>query len=97
MDIKRALVMKHRSNLMEMGRNFSIDVPFISLARNFPNYLEYEIVDYQGNFKNKQKDSHNSNANETSSAKISTSSAIKANSTGTGSMESGSSNSSMLL
>ena len=98
MDLKRALVMRHRSNLMEMGRNFTIDVPFISLARNLPNYLEYGIVDCQGNFVNKHREQLNASANGTSSDhSASATSSARSGSMGSNNSDSGfSSNSSML-
>lgn len=57
MNLPKALVMKHRSNLIEMGRNFIVDVPFISLAKNVPGYLKKGIIDFQGHFKHQRKPS----------------------------------------
>lgn len=64
MNLPKALIMKHRSSLIEMGRNFINDVPFLCLAKNYPKYLINGVIDSQGNFK--QRDSNNNNNNSAS-------------------------------
>ncbi|KAK8833926.1 hypothetical protein M9Y10_005815 [Tritrichomonas musculus] len=63
MDLQRALIMKYRSNFIEVGKNFTIDVPFIRLAMCLPIYLKNRIVDYQGVIRHVQRENGNSNPN----------------------------------
>ncbi|KAK8841640.1 hypothetical protein M9Y10_026580 [Tritrichomonas musculus] len=65
MDLERALLMKQRTNMIELGRNFIVDVPFINLARHYPLYLKNGIVDYQGSFKTKKAETAAGSANGT--------------------------------
>lgn len=62
MDLERAIVMRHRSGLIEMGRNFTIDVPFKCLAKCVPSYIKKGIVDYQGSIRNIEKETNNNNS-----------------------------------
>lgn len=48
MDLKKALVMKYRTNLIEMGKNFTVDIPFIRFITSFPIYLKNKIIDKNG-------------------------------------------------
>lgn len=41
---------KHKSDLIESGKNFNIDMSFRLFVRTFPNYLKKEIIDTKGNF-----------------------------------------------
>ncbi|EAX95331.1 hypothetical protein TVAG_406790 [Trichomonas vaginalis G3] len=47
-DFDTAIRMKHRGQIIEMGRSFSVDYCFRSMIRVFPNYLKKEIVDFNG-------------------------------------------------
>ncbi|OHT14154.1 Adenylate and Guanylate cyclase catalytic domain containing protein [Tritrichomonas foetus] len=59
-DFSGAVLQKHRANLIEGGRNFSIDKCFRNFCTNFPGLLKKNIVDTNGSFvskKNKNKGS----------------------------------------
>ncbi|KAK8835915.1 hypothetical protein M9Y10_040294 [Tritrichomonas musculus] len=87
MNVPKAIVMKHRSSLIEMGRNFTVDYPFICLAKSFPSYLKKGIVDSQGSFRPiVSENANNNSASHTfSNTHSSNSSGSKGNSTGDGS------------
>ncbi|OHT12680.1 Adenylate and Guanylate cyclase catalytic domain containing protein [Tritrichomonas foetus] len=44
------LKIKHRSELIEQGKNFVIDLSFRSLVRAYPMYLKNKIMDVKGNY-----------------------------------------------
>ncbi|EAY07507.1 Adenylate and Guanylate cyclase catalytic domain containing protein [Trichomonas vaginalis G3] len=53
-DFVNCIKMKHRQEIIELGANFCIDLPFRSMVRAFPKYLTEKILDLQGNvIKNK--------------------------------------------
>lgn len=67
-DFDAAMVQKHRSELIEIGTNFSIDLSFRSLVRCYPDYLKKSVLDLKGNviLKRGKKDG-GSSANDKSS------------------------------
>ncbi|OHT09625.1 Adenylate and Guanylate cyclase catalytic domain containing protein [Tritrichomonas foetus] len=50
-NFSEAILQRHMIDLIETGKNFSIDHCFRQFARNFPSYLKKGIVDMKGNFK----------------------------------------------
>lgn len=83
MDLQRAIIMKYRSNFIEVGKNFTIDVPFIRFAMCLPVYLKEKIVDFQGTFKRVQKE-ENINPNYSMSSNQSSASNASSGSSGAG-------------
>ncbi|OHS95954.1 Adenylate and Guanylate cyclase catalytic domain containing protein [Tritrichomonas foetus] len=65
-DFVKAIYLKQRADMIEMGRNFSIDISFRSMAGSFPNYIKKGLINTKGKviWKNSQCDSEASN-NET--------------------------------
>ena len=53
-DFIEGLKMKNRSELIELGKNFVIDICFKSFIKVYPNYLKKNILDVKGNFINKE-------------------------------------------
>ncbi|OHT00099.1 Adenylate and Guanylate cyclase catalytic domain containing protein [Tritrichomonas foetus] len=49
-DFTSGIKYKHRSDLIEQGKNFVVDISFRSLIRAYPMYLKRNIVDTRGNF-----------------------------------------------
>ncbi|EAY23612.1 Adenylate and Guanylate cyclase catalytic domain containing protein [Trichomonas vaginalis G3] len=54
-----ALKIKHRGNLIEMGKNYSFDYSFRSMVKLIPSYIKKEIIDLRGNIR--QKDNRQKN------------------------------------
>ena len=49
-DFTTGVKVRHRADLVEQGKNFTVDVSFRSLIRAYPMYLKRNIVDVKGNF-----------------------------------------------
>ena len=62
-DFKGGILMKHRADLIEQGKNFVIDLSFRSLVRAYPKYLKDNIMDYHGRFLQNGKKGTQSSAN----------------------------------
>ncbi|KAK8838264.1 hypothetical protein M9Y10_035685 [Tritrichomonas musculus] len=45
-----AIKNKHKSDMIESGKNFNVDILFRLFVKTFPNYLKKNILDYKGNF-----------------------------------------------
>jgi len=52
-DFEASIVMKHRCSLIEMGKNYAIDLSFNSFVRTYPGYIKRGIIDLKGSFKSK--------------------------------------------
>lgn len=48
-DLNQSLVQKQRSELIESGRNFAVDLSFRSLVRCYPEYIKKKVLDTHGN------------------------------------------------
>ena len=62
-DFKGGIMMKHRADLIEQGKNFVIDLSFRSLVRAYPKYLKDNIMDYHGRFLQAGRKGSQSSAN----------------------------------
>ena len=49
-DFIEGVKMKNRANLIELGKNFVIDLCYKSMIRCFPEYLKRNVLDVKGNF-----------------------------------------------
>ncbi|OHS93112.1 hypothetical protein TRFO_40582 [Tritrichomonas foetus] len=52
-DFEMAIVQKQRSEMIEMGTNFSVDISFRSMVKNYPEYLKKDILDLKGNVRSR--------------------------------------------
>ncbi|KAK8837861.1 hypothetical protein M9Y10_035800 [Tritrichomonas musculus] len=69
-DFANAIKNKHKSDMIESGRNFSVDMCFRLFVKNFPQYLKKHIIDVKGNFfrdSKKQGGGHSSVSSNNSS------------------------------
>ncbi|OHT02589.1 Adenylate and Guanylate cyclase catalytic domain containing protein [Tritrichomonas foetus] len=62
-DFDNAIIQKQRAELIEMGTNFSIDLSFRSMVRNYPEYLKKGILDLKGNVKSRARKKNGSTSN----------------------------------
>lgn len=74
-DFKAAILEAHRSTMIEMGRNYSVDFCFRSFIVMFPMYLKKKIIDFKGVFinhgtKKNSTQSSNSNVSSTDSSTL---------------------------
>ena len=70
-NFEKAVMMKHKVSLIEMGTNFSTDFCYRSMIKSNPIYLKKKILDLKGNVvmnKNTSDGSHNSSNNHYSSS-----------------------------
>lgn len=65
-DFKEGIIIKHRYELIEGGRNFNTDICFRNFVRTFPMYLKKQIIDFKGNFVRKAKKPGTQSTNSTS-------------------------------
>ncbi|OHT11356.1 Adenylate and Guanylate cyclase catalytic domain containing protein [Tritrichomonas foetus] len=49
-DFRKAIIIKERSDMVDLGKTFTIDKTFRSMVRSFPDYIKKKIVDGKGNF-----------------------------------------------
>ena len=66
-DFDAAIYQKQRSELIEMGTNFSIDLSFRSMVKQYPDYIKKGIIDFKGNVKSRSKSSGKSGSSNKSS------------------------------
>ena len=67
-DFDNAIIQKQRSEMIEMGTNFSIDISFRSMVRQYPDYLKKGILDLKGNIKSR---THGKKTGTSSNSKMS--------------------------
>lgn len=75
----KAIQMQNRSELVETGYNFAIDVCFKCMVKAFPIYLKKKILDVKGNFIKKEMKKTSSSSSNHNSDHISGSNVLELN------------------
>jgi len=48
-DFENAIFQKQRSDMIELGKNYAVDICFRSFVRSYPDYIKKKILDTKGN------------------------------------------------
>ena len=74
-DFQRGIRMKSRSDLIDSGKNYSVDMAFRSLIRTYPDYVKKQLVTLNGYIIHEHKGPSGSANNSTTGSSFSTATA----------------------
>jgi len=70
-DFTTGLRFKHKADLIELGKNFVVDISFRSLVALYPAYLKRNVMDVKGNFIKQTDSSKRGSSNQGNNSQLS--------------------------